>query len=62
MGTLIAALLSNWDHSAMRKWTLDGGRFVSESRLTTIWMKEDNNNSGKFWSGTKTFLLGTRVN
>jgi hypothetical protein len=44
------------------KWTLDGGRSVSESGLTLAWMKRDNNNSGKFWSGTKMFLFGTREN
>jgi hypothetical protein len=44
------------------KWILDGGRFVNESGLTPAWRKRDKNNSGEFWSGTKTFLLGTRVN
>jgi hypothetical protein len=45
----------------MRKWTLDGGRSVNELRLIIAWMKEGSNNSGKFWSGTRTFLLGTTV-
>jgi hypothetical protein len=46
----------------MMKWILDGGRFVSESGLTPTWKKRDENNSGKFWNGTKTFLPRTRVN
>jgi hypothetical protein len=46
----------------MMKWILDGRRSVSESRLTPAWRKRNENNSGEFWSGTKTFLLGTRVN
>jgi hypothetical protein len=44
------------------KWTLDGGRFVSESGLTPAWRKKDNNNFREFWSGTKMFLLRTKVN
>jgi len=43
------------------KWTLDGGRFVSKLGLTPAWRKRDNN-SREFWSSTKMFLLGTRVN
>jgi hypothetical protein len=46
----------------MIKWTLDGGRSVNESGLTPAWRKRNNNNFGKFWSDTKMFLLGTRVN
>jgi hypothetical protein len=45
----------------MRKWTLDGGRFVNKLGLITTWMRERSNNFGRFWSGTKMFLLGTRV-
>jgi hypothetical protein len=43
------------------KRIIDGGRFVSKSRLTPAWRKKNENNSGEFWSGTKTFLLGIRV-
>jgi hypothetical protein len=46
----------------MMRGAQDGGRFVSESRLTLAWTKRSNNNSGRFWSVTKMFLLGTRVN
>ncbi len=31
-------------------------------KMTIAWMRDDSNNSGKFWSGIETFLLGTRVN
>jgi hypothetical protein len=53
--------LSNWHHPAIMKWTLGGEKFASGSRLTPHWMRRDSNNSGEFWSGTKTFLLGTRA-
>jgi hypothetical protein len=43
------------------KWILDGGRFVSKSGLTPAWRKINENNSGEFESGTKTFLLGIKV-
>jgi hypothetical protein len=46
----------------MMKWILDRGRSVNKSGLTPTWRKRDDNNSGEFWSGTKMFLLGTRVN
>jgi len=62
MATLIAAPLSSWHHPTMMKLTLDGVRSVNESRLTLAWMKRSNNSSRKFWSGTKMFLFGTRVN
>jgi len=61
MATLMAATLSSWHHLTMMKWILDGGRSVNESGLTPAWRKGDDNNSGEFWSGTKMFLLGTRV-
>jgi len=62
MATLRATTLSSWHLPSKMKWILDGGRFVNESGLTPAWRKRDKNNSGEFWSGTKTFLLGTRVN
>jgi hypothetical protein len=62
MATLIANPLSNWHLPAIMKWTLGGGRSASESGLTPVWMMKDNSNSGEFWSGTKTSLLGTREN
>jgi len=62
MATLTANPLSKWHLPAIMKWTLGGRRFANESGLTPIWMMKESNNSGEFWSGTKTSLLGTREN
>jgi hypothetical protein len=62
MITLISNPLSRWHRPTMMEWTLDGERSVNESGLTLAWIKRNNHNSGRFWSGTKMFLRGTRVN
>jgi len=62
MATLIANSLNNWRLPAIMKWTIGGGKYASESGLTLVWMMKESSNSGEFWSGTKTSLLGTNEN